>query len=167
MGEYLLELRPEVEAFLFHEALLLDDLRFDEWLALFADEARYWMPIAETLEYHQSRVSAEGEWALVEETKAFMAKRLERMKTGMAFSEQPRSRTLHYVANVLVSAGEGGTVIARSNILVFQGRRDRKGEFFAGYRLDSLVRHDSSWLITERRVFLDQRVLPRALSVFL
>ena len=32
------------EAFLVHEARLLDDGRFEEWLALFTTDAWYWVP---------------------------------------------------------------------------------------------------------------------------
>ena len=166
MRNYLPELRSEIETFLFHEAKLLDELRFEEWLALFAEDARYWMPIAETLEHDAHRNPAEGEWALVEKTKAFLVKRYERLKSGMAHSEQPRSRTRHCVSNVLVEAADGG-VTAHSNFLTFQGRRDRQGDFFVGSRQDLLRRTDYGWLIAERRVFLAQRVLPRAISVFL
>ncbi len=31
------------------EAALLDDRRFGEWLALFAEDAHYWMPIRRTM----------------------------------------------------------------------------------------------------------------------
>ncbi len=36
--------------FVIHEARLLDELRFDEWLDLFTEDGRYWMP----LEYGQT-----------------------------------------------------------------------------------------------------------------
>ena len=35
----------EIESFLFHEARLLDDALFQDWLALFTDTAWYWVPI--------------------------------------------------------------------------------------------------------------------------
>ena len=38
-------LRQEVEDFLYYEADLLDERRYDEWLALLAEDVRYWMPM--------------------------------------------------------------------------------------------------------------------------
>ena len=38
------ELRLEVEDFLYHEARLLDERRFHEWLDLFTEDVVYWMP---------------------------------------------------------------------------------------------------------------------------
>ena len=32
--------------FVVAEANLLDELRFDDWLALFTEDGRYWMPLA-------------------------------------------------------------------------------------------------------------------------
>ena len=38
-------LQHEVEQFLYHEARLLDERKFDDWLALLTDDIHYWMPI--------------------------------------------------------------------------------------------------------------------------
>ena len=38
------ELQLEIEQYYYQEAELLDDHRYAEWLDLFADEVRYWMP---------------------------------------------------------------------------------------------------------------------------
>ena len=40
--------RLEVEEFLFREAALLDDRRFEEWVDLFTDDTHYFMPIRRT-----------------------------------------------------------------------------------------------------------------------
>jgi dibenzofuran dioxygenase beta subunit len=167
MSNYLNELRSEMETFLFHEARLLDELRFEEWLELFTEDAGYWMPIQETLDPSESRDPVEGEWALIEEKKDFLVKRCDRLKIGMAYSEQPRSRTRRSISNVLVERAENNDVTVFSNFIVFQGRRDKMGEFFVGCRRDRLQRNNDHWLIAERKIFLDQRVLPRAISVFL
>ena len=41
-------LQHEVEQFLYHEARLLDERKFDDWLALLTDDVHYWMPIRRT-----------------------------------------------------------------------------------------------------------------------
>ncbi len=38
-------LKQEIEEFLYHEADLLDERRYEDWLALLADDMRYWMPM--------------------------------------------------------------------------------------------------------------------------
>jgi 3-phenylpropionate/cinnamic acid dioxygenase small subunit len=38
-------LKQEIEEFLYHEAELLDERRYEDWLALVAEDVRYWMPM--------------------------------------------------------------------------------------------------------------------------
>jgi dibenzofuran dioxygenase beta subunit len=166
MPAYRHDLRGEVESFLFHEARLLDENRFAEWLDLIADDAPYWMPVFETLEGDADNSPVEGQWSVMEEGKQFLTTRLERLRTGLAHCEEPRSRTRRLVSNVLVE-GEGEEVTVRSNFILFQGRRDKDGDFFVGRREDRLRRSNGSWLIAGRKVFLDHRVLPRAISLFM
>ena len=45
------ELKGEIETFLFHEAELLDERRFTEWLDLLTDDLVYFMPIQRNVRY--------------------------------------------------------------------------------------------------------------------
>ncbi|MDQ3476211.1 MAG: hypothetical protein M3492_07735, partial [Actinomycetota bacterium] len=54
-----------------------------EWLALFTDDVRYWMPITETREVGQPRDHVPGEWSLMEDDSRFLAKRMERLAGGL------------------------------------------------------------------------------------
>ena len=38
-------LKAEIEDVLYHEAELLDERRYEEWLELLAADFRYWMPM--------------------------------------------------------------------------------------------------------------------------
>jgi len=40
------------EQFLYHEARLLDTQQYDEWLALFADDSTYWLPLEQAQQDH-------------------------------------------------------------------------------------------------------------------
>src|SRR6266540_1877994 len=95
-------LREEVEEFLYHEAWLLDEGRLYEWVDLFTDDARYWMPVRETIQGNDSGIPEEGELAqpLFDDTKDFLLLRVKRLDTGLAHAETPRSRTRHLITNV-------------------------------------------------------------------
>ena len=161
------ELQREVEAFLFAEARMLDEGRLDEWLALFTDDAHYVIPIRHTF--------AEGDGFLpvgdvqvmhMDEDRAGLAQRIARLATGHAHAETPRSRTRHFVTNVEVEAKPGRSEVSvRSNVLLFQGRRDTSEELFSAARRDILRPHAAGWHIASRTVLLDHTVLRRALSV--
>jgi dibenzofuran dioxygenase beta subunit len=166
MTSSLTDLRRDVEEFLYREAKMLDEQRYDEWLGLFTEDVRYWMPITETREVRQARDHVPGEWAFMEEDSRFLAKRMERLAGGLAHAEQPRSRTRRFISNVLVTPGEDGDVVAECNFIVFQSRRANSEQFFVGSRRDRIVTSGGAWKIAERTVLLDHRVLPRAISIF-
>ena len=44
-------LQREVEAFYMHEAELLDDRRFDDWLELLAEDITYFMPLRRNVKF--------------------------------------------------------------------------------------------------------------------
>jgi biphenyl 2,3-dioxygenase beta subunit len=65
------ELQLEIEQYYYHEAELLDDHRYREWLDLFSGDARYWMPTRANchLRDHDKEVSVEGDFALFDDNK--------------------------------------------------------------------------------------------------
>jgi 3-phenylpropionate/cinnamic acid dioxygenase small subunit len=75
--------------FVVREARLIDQQRFEEWLDLFADDGRYWMP----LEWQQTdpRLAT----SLMYEDKLLLQIRIERLKGNRTFSQKPRSRCHH------------------------------------------------------------------------
>jgi len=87
----------EAAAFLFHEARLLDEARIREWHKLFADEVHYWIPIDEERPTSESG-SLVNDDALALEERVFHL-----LETTFA-AQTPKSRTLHFVSNVQVSA---------------------------------------------------------------
>jgi 3-phenylpropionate/cinnamic acid dioxygenase small subunit len=79
----------ELIDFVIHEARLIDQQRFEEWLDLFAEDGIYWMP----LEWGQTdtRLTA----SLMHEDKLLLTVRVERLKGNRTFSQKPKSRCHH------------------------------------------------------------------------
>ena len=75
--------------FVYREARLIDQQRFDEWLDLYAEDARYWMP----LEWEQTDPVLVG--SLLYEDKMLLGIRVERLKGRRTFSQKPKSRCHH------------------------------------------------------------------------
>ncbi|MFF5085022.1 aromatic-ring-hydroxylating dioxygenase subunit beta [Actinoplanes sp. NPDC000266] len=152
-----LALQHEVEQLYYREAELLDDGRYTDWLELFADDLVYWMPTRTNRLRRQQALSiaARGEAAFYDETKESLAWRIRRFDSGMAWAEDPPSRTRHLITNVRITP-EGDDFRVRSNFLVYRNRLEREENVFAGQRTD-LIRRDL--LICERVILLDQNVL--------
>ncbi|HEY7061142.1 MAG TPA: aromatic-ring-hydroxylating dioxygenase subunit beta [Chloroflexota bacterium] len=164
------DLQYEVEQFLYREAWLLDRRRFHDWLDLFAEDARYWMPARETTpESVPPADPARGPvGALFNDDKAFLGLRIQRLDTGLAHAEQPPSRTRHLVSNVQVLGRDDARaeVEVHSCFLLFQSRLESSEHLFAGEREDVLRRVDGGWRIVRRKVLLDHARLPRVLTTF-
>lgn len=171
-GRVGLELHHEIEQFLYHEARLLDNRRFEEWCDLLADDLHYVMPTR----YNRLRREADREFAgpheaqLFDEDKHSIAQRIRRLRMPTAWAEDPPSRTRHFVSNVTVrrTANEAEFEV-ECYYLLYRSRAEREVEMFAGMRTDLLRRSDSAagWEIARRRIILDQTVLlARNLSFF-
>ncbi|PYM16322.1 MAG: hypothetical protein DMD81_12740 [Candidatus Rokuibacteriota bacterium] len=177
------ELLREVEQFLYREARLLDERRFHEWLELFTDDVRYWMvgrttryPTASkaitTMNRHRHRetdvASDDGDLAILDETKATLGGRIARLDTGMAWAEDPPSRTRHIIANIEVEPGDSASELnVYSNFVVYRNRSESEQDFYVGARQDTLRNVDGGWKIARRKLVLDQNVLlAKNVSIF-
>lgn len=172
----------EVEQFLYREARLLDDRRFHDWLKLFTDDVRYWMggrknrypksskaiAILDPARYDEDDLTKEDELAIFDEDKASLDARVRRLDTGMAWAEDPPSRTRHLITNIELEPGDTETELkAYSNFVVYRSRAETEQDFYVGARQDVLRRVDGSWKIASRKIILDQNVLTaKNVSIF-
>lgn len=159
----------EVEQFYYQEAELLDDGRYVDWLELLADDLDYWMPTRTNRLRRQQALSvaARGEAAFYDETKESLAWRIRRFDSGMAWSEDPPSRTRHLITNIVahhVDPDErpgfaSRDLEVRSAFLVYRSRLEHEENVFAGRRTDLLRRTDDGLLVARREILLDQSIL--------
>ncbi len=169
-------LQAELADFLFLEADLLDQRRFEEWLGLLAEDISYFMPMRRNVKFgeHAARentVPGTGiSW--FDEDKWTLTKRVEQILTGVHYAEEPLSRVAHLVSNVRVLAAEPSLddpreVTVGCRFLVHQNRIEYENYTFIGRRTDVLRRHGESWLIAKREIILEQNVLlAKNLSIF-
>jgi biphenyl 2,3-dioxygenase subunit beta len=161
-----------IEQFLYYEARLLDDRRLDDWYALLADDIHYFMPTR----YNRLKREADREFsgpheaALFDEDKVSLAQRIRRLHTGMAWAEDPPSRTRHLVSNVMIRpTSTPGEYEVDCYYLLYRSRLEREVEVFVGMRHDLLRRAGTpaGWQIARRTIILDQAtLLARNLSFF-
>jgi 3-phenylpropionate/cinnamic acid dioxygenase small subunit len=176
------EVIREVEQFLYREARLLDERRFHEWLELLTDDVRYWMPVRSNRypkaskaisildpdRYAERELAKDDELAILDETKETLARRVARLDTGMAWAEDPPSRTRHLIANIEVEQGESESVLkVYSNFIVYRNRGETEQDFYVGGRQDVLRKVNGIWKIARRTIVLDQNVLlAKNVSIF-
>lgn len=164
------ELTFEVEQFYFREAEMLDDGQFADWLEIFEEDLFYWAPLRTNRLRRQAALSvgAEGEAAYFDETKESLAWRIRRYDSGMAWAEDPPSRTRHMVSNVLVRHLDNDELLVRSAFMVYRNRLIKETDIYVGGRTDTLrVREDGSFGVARREILFDMNVLQaKNLSTF-
>jgi 3-phenylpropionate/cinnamic acid dioxygenase small subunit len=137
------------EAFLMHEARLLDEAKFDAWLALFTPDAWYWVPSEPGQANPLDTVS------LIYDDRRLLETRVRRLASPRMYSQEPRSRTSRMVGNVSVEETDtdGKACTVRSKFLMLEFRRDQQ-RVFGGTSFHRLVSHDGGIRIAWKRVDL-------------
>lgn len=155
-------LQYQVEQFYYNEAALLDNYELDKWVALFTDDTHYFMPIRRTRLRRERNLefTEPGQAAYFDDDKATLMLRYQKFATGTAWAEDPPSRTRHLITNVRITDDRGGDELdVESYFHVYRTRLRSDVDSWVGRRLDTLRRHDGSFLIARRHILLDQTVL--------
>ena len=160
-------LERDVANFLYHEAELLDERRYEDWLALLTEDIRYWMPIRRNvklgeLEREFTREGQDVNW--FDEGKDTLTRRVQQILTGVHWAEEPLSRLCHMVSNVQLlraepSAARPASVTVKSRFLIYRNRVETETDILVGKREDVLRHVDGGWRISRRKIVLDQNVL--------
>jgi len=159
--------RQEVEDFLYREAELLDERRYEEWLDLLTDDVRYFMPMRRNVPHDESereftREGADVSW--FDEGKDTLTRRVRQILTGIHWAEEPPSRICHMVSNVQIlgtspSNAAPTEIAVKSRFLVYRNRVETETDVLVGKREDVLRRVNGGLLIARRKIVLDQSVL--------
>lgn len=160
-------LKQKIEEFLYHEAELLDERRYEEWLALLADDVRYWMPMRRNVKFGElerefTREGQDINW--FDEGKETLTQRVQQILTGVHWAEEPLSRICHMVSNVQLlhvwpSVLEPLEVTVKCRFLIYRNRVETETDLLVGKREDVLRRVNGQWKIRQRKIVLDQNVL--------
>src|SRR5258705_2687796 len=111
--------RERFRALIEREPRLLDQLNFDEWLAMYSPECIYWVPGT------PGAGDPRREIAISFDDRRRMEDRIYRLRTGYAWSQAPKSRTVRMISNVETFATDQSAIrMVRSNFLISEFRVD-------------------------------------------
>ena len=136
-------------AFVVHEARLLDAKRFEEWNALFTDDAIYWVPLVPDQKDGINHTSH------LYEDKLLRTLRVERLKSPRAFSQQPPSRCHHLLQTPSVESfePESNRYVTRTEFHYTESQGDEL-QFYVGTVFHHLTLQDGALRMTLKRVNL-------------
>jgi len=137
-----------VERFVFHEARLLDERRFADWLALWADDGRYWVP-----RFH-GQADPFGQISLFWEDRMLREVRVRRLEHARSWSQQPPTRSCRVLGNLGIEGLDAaGHLIVRSAFHLTEWRDAQR--HLAGTVFHKLAATEAGgWQIVLKRVDL-------------
>jgi len=141
--------RAPFEDFIVHEARLLDDRRFREWMGLFADDGTYWVPAV------PNQKSPFDQASLFYDDRDLMKTRIDRLEHPRIHVQTPPSRTAHVIGNVVVEEADEAKkeYVVSSTVIMVESREDWQ-RVFAGRQYHRLRREDDGFRIVQKRVEL-------------
>lgn len=138
----------DAAAFLIHEARLLDEGRYDEWLDLFAEDGFYWIPARPDQADPLNHVS------ILHEDRSVLRMRVRRLAHARIHAADPPPRTAHMIGNVTAVACTGDAdVEARSTLMMAEYQAGAR-RLWAGQCLHRLRRADDGLRIVLKRIDL-------------
>ena len=139
--------RQRVEQFIYHEADLMDEHRYDEWLALWTDDALYWVPSG------GDDIDPKREISLIYDDRVRLQVRITRLKSGFAHAQEPKSRMRRVVSNIVTQEAKNGDIVVFSNFLLTELRRGKQ-DTFAGRTIHRLRPDNGSFRLASKKVLL-------------
>ena len=107
----------EVARFLYAEARMLDDKRWDDWYALFTEDGHYWVPLS------RGQPDADFHTSLAWEDRLLLRLRIERLKRDPP-SQQPKSWSQHVLQAPDIEAADAGRILTRTPFHYAEARGD-------------------------------------------
>lgn len=162
---------PEHQAahqFLVEEAALLDAADYAAWLNLLCEDIRYVMPVRVTTA-RGAGFDALADMGHFDENLYALRKRVQRLATDHAWTEDPPSRTRHFVTNVRTFRHQTSELRVESSLLLFRSRGDtREPDLISAGRTDLLRETGDGLRLARREILVDESVLrTQNLAVFL
>jgi 3-phenylpropionate/cinnamic acid dioxygenase small subunit len=140
--------RDRFRRLLEHEARLLDQMLFEDWLKLFTPECAYWVPAT------RDAGDPRREVAMTLDDRRRLEDRVFRFRTGYAWSQAPPSRTSRLISNaeVFTSSVQDQRMV-RSNFIVSEFW-DGDIRTLAGWNGHRFRKIDNVWRISAKQVNL-------------
>ena len=141
------QLLDEVTQWVYREARLQDEHRFDEWEALWTDDAIYWVPA------NGEGGDPEEQMSIIYDNRSRIALRIRQFHTGKRYSQSPASRLRRVVSNIEILDRSGDALTVGANMLLFE--TSRRGNVHWGARNTYVLRRTAAgWRMARKTVSL-------------
>ena len=132
-----------IERFIYREARLQDEYRYEEWEALWTDDAIYWVPA------NGDDIDPEQQMSIIYDNRSRIGVRVRQLLSGKRHAQEPRSRLRHLVTNIELVGCNGAESSAACNVMVFESNL-REDTIWAA-RTEYLLREEAGALKMARK----------------
>ena len=126
------DLKREVEQFLFHEARLADEHRYEQWERLWTDDGVYWVPA------NGEACDPERDMSIIYDNRSRISLRVKQLLTGKRHTQEPQSRLRRLISNIEVRAEPSGEIEVAANTIIFE--TNQRGDTLWGARTEYRLR---------------------------
>lgn len=156
-----------LEQTLFREARLLDEERFDEWLAMTTEDVVYRMALrGRRFRKDRSGDLPVGTGMIFNDDRARLQLRIDRLVSGYVWAEDPVNFVRRIVSNVEIALTEDGARV-HSVIAIHRNRIDNLTRTLIAGREDLWRETEGEWRLARRDLVLDHSTVPDSnLNVF-
>ncbi len=138
-----------VAAFLYREARLVDEHRYQEWLALWeASDTLYWVPC------NADDIDPRRQVSIIYDDRDRLAQRIERLLSGSVMAQQPVPKMRRVVSNIEPQHESPELISVCSNFILATARAGRQ-ELWAGQAIHRLRVRGDSLSIVSKKVLLN------------
>lgn len=148
-----------IEQFLFHEARLMDEHRYQEWLSLWTHDAVYWVPCSEDADPNR-------DVSLIYDDRVKLADRATYLDRGTLLDAETRPRLRRIVSNVEAKPADGGDFEVSSNFVLIEAR-ERQQYLWGGRSIHRLCQEKGAIKIRRKKVLLVNSSQPLSTMHFL
>ena len=140
-----------VAEFLYREARLADEACYAEWLALWTEDAIYWVPATT-----DSDADPETRLSHIYDNRARLETRIKLLQTGHRYSQEPASLMRRIISNIEVEEEMEGGFVAGSNFILAELSVQAKSEmhWWVGRATHHLRRVDGLLRMSQKKVVL-------------
>lgn len=168
-GQYLFHpdsLEGKAIACVLHEGHLLDDRRWDEWLALYHDDALFWLPTRRS-DGEPLASPDDGVSLMYHDARRGLEERVARIRSGKTVTAEPLPRTTHLITAPRASAHAGGEVevVSRWATLIYEPRTARQHQLGGCYQ-HRIMEGERGMVIVAKKIILMNEEIPTQLDFY-
>ena len=153
-------------AMLYREARLLDTGAWAEWVAMYRDDAVYWVPA--WLDEYETTADPNTQVSLIyHDTRRALEERIARIESRKSITALPLPRPVHQISNVEVTESGPGRIDCEAvfAVHVYDPRVAKEHVLYGRYR-HTLTREAVDWKIARKVIVLSNDRVPTLLDFY-